>query len=199
MGEPELVLSARFIASAPSYSKLPDLGLPEIAFVGRSNVGKSSLIATLTGQNKLVRVSKTPGRTQMLNLFAMSDRWALVDLPGYGYARLSKTQRQSMERMIFSYIGQREQLNAVVLLLDARREKVTADDIRMVECVRESERALLVVATKIDLIAKNHRLTNISRLRKQLGLPKGEAVVCSSKTGEGKNVLKVRLTGLFQQ
>src|SRR5687767_11451889 len=97
-------MSAHFVASAPRVEVLPSTGMPEIAFIGRSNVGKSSLIGLLLGRAKLVRTSRTPGRTQTLNLFSFEERIAVVDLPGYGYAKLSKAQRAQMEEMVQGYL-----------------------------------------------------------------------------------------------
>lgn len=186
-------MGARFIASSPVFAKLPVLGLPEVAFAGRSNVGKSSLIGRLIGQPSLVRTSRTPGRTQMLNLFEVDERWAFVDLPGYGYAKLSKKMRQDMEIMIADYLARRETLRAVVLVLDARRTKVSDDDLSAVDWVTQHNRELLPVITKCDLIPKNKRLNHVRQIEKQLQIPQGEAVVCSAKSGEGKKALYGRL------
>ena len=186
-------MAPRFIASAPSFSKLPELDLPEIAFAGRSNVGKSSLIGRLIGQASLVRTSRTPGRTQMLNLFQVDNNWAFVDLPGYGYAKLSKTQRKDLQIMIADYLARRETLRAVVLVLDVRRTKVSDDDISAADWVAHHGKILVPAITKCDLVPKNKRLNNVRQIEKQLGLGVGEAVVCSSKSGEGKRALYSRL------
>lgn len=186
-------MAPKFIASAPSFSKLPELDLPEIAFAGRSNVGKSSLIGRLIGQASLVRTSRTPGRTQMLNLFQVDNNWAFVDLPGYGYAKLSKTQRKDLQIMIADYLARRETLRAVVLVLDARRTKVSDDDISAADWVAHHGKILVPAITKCDLVPKNKRLNNVRQIEKQFGLGAGEAVVCSSKSGEGKRALYSRL------
>ena len=186
-------MAAKFIASAPSFSKLPEIGLPEVGFVGRSNVGKSSLIGRLIGQASLVRTSRTPGRTQMLNLFQVGSSWAFVDLPGYGYAKLSKTQRKSLQIMISDYLARRETLRAIVLVLDARRTKVSDDDLAAVDWVNHHGRLLVPAITKCDLVAKNKRLNHIRQIEKQLDLAPGAAIVCSAKSGEGKRQLYSRL------
>ena len=186
-------MAAKFIASAPSFSKLPEIGLPEVGFVGRSNVGKSSLIGRLIGQASLVRTSRTPGRTQMLNLFQVGSTWAFVDLPGYGYAKLSKTQRKSLQIMISDYLARRETLRAIVLVLDARRTKVSDDDLAAVDWVNHHGRILVPAITKCDLVAKNKRLNHIRQIEKQLELAPGAAIVCSAKSGEGKRQLYSRL------
>jgi GTP-binding protein len=187
-------MAAKFIASAPTFSKLPELGLPEIGFAGRSNVGKSSLIGRLIGQASLVRTSRTPGRTQMLNLFEVDKSWAFVDLPGYGYAKLSKTQRKELQIMIADYLARRETLRAIVLVLDARRTKVSEDDIAAVDWVTHHGRILVPAITKCDLVPKNKRLNNVRQIEKQLEMPAGSAIVCSAKSGEGKRQLYSRLT-----
>jgi GTP-binding protein len=189
-------MAARFVTSAPTVSGLPALGLPEIAFAGRSNVGKSTLLGTVLRQPRLVRTSRTPGRTQLLNLFSFEDRMALVDLPGYGYAKLSKTKRRMLQEAIRGYIAEREGLLGVVLLLDARRESVTDDDRRIVEWVLQHERGLLVTLTKIDLVAKNRRLHHVRRIEKALGIPAGQALACSGQTGEGRDELVAQLSEL---
>ena len=186
-------MAPRFIASSPNFAKLPELDLPEIAFAGRSNVGKSSLIGRLIGQASLVRTSRTPGRTQMLNLFQVDNRWAFVDLPGYGYAKLSKTQRKELQIMIADYLARRETLRAVVLVLDARRTKVSDDDLTAVDWVAHHNRLLVPAITKSDLVPKNKRLNNVRQIEKQLQVQPGTAVVCSAKSGEGKRALYSRL------
>jgi GTP-binding protein len=186
-------MAPRFIASSPNFSKLPVLDLPEIAFAGRSNVGKSSLIGRLIGQASLVRTSRTPGRTQMLNLFQVDNRWAFVDLPGYGYAKLSKTQRKELQIMIADYLARRDTLRAVVLVLDARRTKVSDDDLTAVDWVAHHNRLLVPAITKSDLVPKNKRLNNVRQIEKQLQVQPGTAVVCSAKSGEGKRALYSRL------
>ncbi|MBT6177496.1 MAG: YihA family ribosome biogenesis GTP-binding protein [Deltaproteobacteria bacterium] len=186
-------MAPRFIASSPNFSKLPVLDLPEIAFAGRSNVGKSSLIGRLIGQASLVRTSRTPGRTQMLNLFQVDNRWAFVDLPGYGYAKLSKTQRKELQIMIADYLARRDTLRAVVLVLDARRTKVSDDDLTAVDWVAHHNRLLVPAITKSDLVPKNKRLNHVRQIEKQLQVQAGTAVVCSAKSGEGKRALYSRL------
>jgi GTP-binding protein len=192
----ERPMAARFVTSAPTVEQLPQIGMPEIAFAGRSNVGKSSLLGAVLRRPRLVRTSRTPGRTQLLNLFSFEERIALVDLPGYGYAKLSKTKRKALNEAIHGYIAERSPLLGVVLLLDARRESVTDDDRRVVEWVLQHERGLLVTLTKIDLVPKNKRLHHARRLEKALGIPAGRAVACSGQTGEGRDDLVAELNDL---
>jgi GTP-binding protein len=183
-------LLSRFVASATSPKELPDLGVVEIAFAGRSNVGKSSLLGAVLGQPRLVRTSRTPGRTQALNLFTCGERLALVDLPGYGYAKLAKTQRHALEQMLRLYLRDRVPLRGVVLLVDARRDEVSELDRTFVEWVLAGSRQLLVVITKSDLVPKTRRHHSQSVIETGLGIPHGCALLCSAHTGEGVQELQ---------
>ncbi len=156
-------VDARFVTTAVAPEGYPAGGLPEIAFVGRSNVGKSSMINTLSGRKKLVRVSNTPGRTRTLNFFDVdlmrtSERRTVrfVDLPGYGFAKVQKTQRATWERMITTYLEQRPELRGVVSILDAEVGP-TPEDVRTLRYLRQTRRPTLVVATKLDRLAKARR------------------------------------------
>jgi len=120
-----------FIAGAASLDALPERRLPEVAFVGRSNVGKSSLINALTGRGNLARVSNTPGRTRQINLFALRDRLMLADLPGYGFAKISKAEARSWNELILGYLHMRKMLRRIVLLIDARRGVMESDEAAM--------------------------------------------------------------------
>ena len=186
-------MGARFVMSAPSYSGLDALNLPEVAFTGRSNVGKSSLAGTLMGRANLVRTSRTPGRTQLLNLFVWDEALAVMDLPGYGYAKLSKTQRAGMSRMVQAYLAGRDTLRGVVLVLDARRDDVTDLDRQMIAWILRHKVPLLVAMTKADLVPKNRRLHQMLLLEKALGIGSGHSVMCSAKSKEGLKELTRRL------
>jgi GTP-binding protein len=187
----------RFLLSTSSVAQLPNLGLPEVAFAGRSNVGKSSLLGQILRQPKLVRTSRTPGRTRALNLFLFEERLALMDLPGYGYAKLPKTERARLKTMLSGYIAGRESLLGVVLLLDIRREKVSEDDRWFAAQVVEHHRQLLVALTKADLVAGNRRQHSVRQIERDLGLPEGASVLCSSKTGLGRDELVARFGELL--
>ncbi len=163
--------------------------MPELAFIGRSNVGKSSCLGRLLKKPDLVRTSKTPGRTQLLNLFRFEGKLAFVDLPGYGFAKLSKKQRDNLSVMVRDYLAEREGLQGVVVLMDARRDGPTPEDYRVVEWILEHERPILIVLTKIDLIAKNKRLSHVVRFEKALGLERGSVMTFSATTGEGREEL----------
>ncbi len=166
---------------------MPQLGLPEVGFIGRSNVGKSSLLNLVLGRSKLVRTSRTPGRTQALNLFVFEDALALVDLPGYGYAKLPKHQRDSLARLIHAYVRGREGLSGIVLLVDGRREDVSPLDREMATFVQEAGRPLLVAITKCDLVPKNRLFGVVRRIELGLGVPQGAAIATSAEAGVGKD------------
>lgn len=183
--------------SAPNEPGLSDHQLPEIALVGRSNVGKSSLLGLLLGAPTLVRTSRTPGRTQLLNLFTLGEDMAFMDLPGYGYAKLSHQERDRMARIIHGYIVAREPLKGVLLLLDARRDDVSDNDRQMAAFMLKHNRPVLLVCTKADLVPKNRRLAQQRRLEKSFGVPAGWSVMCSSKTKEGVKELWQRIDELF--
>jgi GTP-binding protein len=187
---------AHFILSAPNADGLPDHDVPEIALAGRSNVGKSSLLGMLLGAPSLVRTSRTPGRTQLLNLFSLGDQLAFVDLPGYGYAKLSHTERARLSQIMRDYLGNRSLLRGVLLLLDARREEVAESDKAMAQFMLERGRPVLLVLTKADLVPKNIRKNRQRRLERSFGVPEGWSIMCSSKTREGEGELWQRLDEL---
>ncbi len=181
------LLDARFVTTAVEPKGYPAGHTAEVAFVGRSNVGKSSMINALTGRRKLVRVSNTPGRTRTLNFFDVElerggerHRVRLADLPGYGFAKASKVERASWEKMITTYLEKRHRLEAVVSIIDAEVGP-TSDDLLTLDYLQEHERRILVVATKIDRLPKARRKPRIQSLAQQLSLPR-EAVLAFSAT-----------------
>jgi GTP-binding protein len=188
---------SRFLLSAPRVAELPELELPEIALAGRSNVGKSSLLGMILKQPKLVRTSRTPGRTRALNLFLFEERLALMDLPGYGYADLPKAERARLQAMLRDYVNGRKALCGLVLLLDIRREKVTDDDRFFAAAALEANRQVLLAVTKVDLVGKNKRQAVIRTIECDIGAPEGSAVLCSAKSGEGRDELLHRFEELL--
>lgn len=187
-----------FVASASNHRQLPEHGLPEFAFIGRSNVGKSSALNAILKRPGLVRVSRTPGRTQLLNLFRFEGKLALMDLPGYGFAKLSKKQRDELSVMIRDYLCERDGLLGVVVLLDARRDGPTDDDLSVIRWIQENERPVLPVLTKIDLIPKNRRIHRLRLFEKALGLEPGAVLAFSAETREGRPELLRSLLELAQ-
>lgn len=143
------IKKATFVISNTDYRKCPDTGLPEYAFIGRSNVGKSSLINMLTGVKGLAKTSEKPGKTQLINHFLINGDWYLVDLPGYGYARTSKSSRERWQKMIVDYILKREQLVNVFVLVDSRIPPQTID-LEFINFLGQHEVPLIIVFTKID-------------------------------------------------
>ncbi len=178
-----------FIASYQKESACPKDGRPEFAFIGRSNVGKSSLINMLTNKKGLAKVSVTPGKTQLINLFEINQTWYLVDLPGYGYARTSKDTKKGFQKMISDYLTDRTSLVTAFILIDCRHELQKIDK-EFIEWCGENEVPFNLVFTKADKLGKNVLHSNISNIKKELlktwqELPQN--FVTSSETKEGKD------------
>ena len=172
------VLDASFLTTAVEEAGWPAADVPEIAFVGRSNVGKSSMINALTGRRKLVRVSNTPGRTRTLNFFdVLLERGEqrrpvrLADLPGYGFAKVSRTERESWERMITTYLQRRTALRGVVAIVDAE-VGATPDDVRTLDYLVSAGRRVLVAATKLDRLGKAQRKPRLAAVAERLSVPR---------------------------
>ncbi|MEQ7221335.1 ribosome biogenesis GTP-binding protein YihA/YsxC [Vagococcus fluvialis] len=180
------VHNAEIVISAVQPEQYPNTKLPEIALAGRSNVGKSSFINTLINRKGLARTSGKPGKTQTLNFYLIEETLHFVDVPGYGYAKVSKTERAKWGKMIETYITEREQLQAVVSLVDMRHDP-TADDIQMYEFLKYYNIPVIVVATKCDKIKKNQWNKHESAIKKKLDFdPSDDFIVFSSETKEGK-------------
>jgi GTP-binding protein len=159
--------SAVFIGSYTQFRDCPADGRPEYAFIGRSNVGKSSLINMLLGRKNLARTSNTPGKTQLLNYFLINDQWYVVDLPGYGYARVSKKKRRSWEHMIHSYFINRLSLQCAVVLIDAMIPPQD-QDIEFINWLGEKRIPFIIVYTKTDRLREDERQENIQKIRQAL-------------------------------
>lgn len=179
-----IIQSAQFITSAPALASCPASEWPEIAFAGRSNVGKSSLINTLLNRRGLVRTSSTPGRTQMLNFFAVNEALYFVDLPGYGFARAPRAVRERWQPMIRDYLGRRSQLKAVVWLLDSRREP-SREDLEFLDWLEEAERPTIPVVTKVDKLSRNELARQMAGIARATGLEREAFTTFSSVTREG--------------
>ena len=161
------VKSARFIISNTDIRKCPQDGLPEYAVIGRSNVGKSSLINMLTRQNKLAMTSSTPGKTLLINHFLVNESWYLVDLPGYGYAKRGKAQQEQLQKIISSYILDREQMTLLFLLIDSRHpaQKI---DLEFIEWLGENGIPFAIVFTKADKLTHGKLKSNIEAYKATL-------------------------------
>jgi GTP-binding protein len=180
------VKSASYIGSAVKRDQYPTEGKPEVAFVGRSNVGKSSLINNLVNRRGLVKTSGKPGKTRTINFFDVNGVLNMVDLPGYGYAAVSKGMKEEWGGFIEGYLREREELRLVIQLVDIRHEP-TVLDIQMYSWLQSSGVPYLLVATKADKIAKGKRINHITSIRKKLMLPSNYKVIAfSSVNGEGK-------------
>ena len=182
---------ARFAASYGRAADLPEPELPEVSFAGRSNVGKSSLLNKLVGRKALAKVSSTPGRTANINFFEV-DGIYLVDLPGYGFAKVSKAEQRRWADLIADYFAQERSFNLVVALVDIRHDAQKLD-VQMLDFLRESELPFVVALTKADKLSRNKQVQQQARLAKQFGLPREQLLITSAQTGLGIDDLKHRI------
>ncbi len=178
------ITSAEFLKSSFQAADWPSGSLPEIAFMGRSNVGKSSLINSLLGVRGLARTSSTPGRTQSLNFFLVNDRFRFVDLPGFGYARVPKAIKSSWGEMVTSYLAMRKQLVLSIHIVDSRHEP-TKLDLQLHEWLEHSAKPRLTVATKSDKLSNNELKESLGRVKRVFS--KDRVVAFSAKNGRGTN------------
>ncbi|WP_022850555.1 ribosome biogenesis GTP-binding protein YihA/YsxC [Limisalsivibrio acetivorans] len=181
-------MKAEFVKSAVYPVDYPDEGLPEIAFVGRSNVGKSSMMNKLINRKGLVKVSATPGKTKTINFFRIDDHIMLVDLPGYGYARVSKKDRAMWNKAIGAYLEKRGILKACVLILDMRR-KPSEEDLDMLQMLADFGISTLIAVTKSDKLSGNQRKKQMAIIAEELELEVEDLFEFSAETGKGKDAL----------
>src|SRR5437867_1624986 len=175
----------------------PESSLPEIAFAGRSNVGKSSLLNALVRRKSFARVSRTPGRTREINFFRINNAFVLVDLPGYGYARISKEQKAEWRPLIESYLRRTSQLRGIVLLLDIRREP-SDDDRAMLDFLAEMEVPTIVALTKTDKLSKKAASERAAAIARALALHNEQVILFSAQSGEGRVDLLEAIIDLAQ-
>jgi GTP-binding protein len=192
-----IVKSALFVKSATRPAHYPEGDLPEIAFAGRSNVGKSSLVNVLVNRKNLVRTSSTPGRTQLINFFQVNDDFMLVDLPGYGYAKVPLAVKKEWRPMMETYLSKRKNLRAVVLILDIRRIPVE-EDVQMLSWLRAYSIIPIVVITKCDKVSKNERAKQSAVIMTKLGLDKSEVSFFSALSREGKDGIWEKIESQLQ-
>lgn len=180
-------INASLLTTAVKYAQYPPADIPEIALVGRSNVGKSSLINCLANRKNLARTSSTPGKTATINFYDIAGKYRIVDLPGYGYAKVSKQEKEKWAGMIENYLSRRENLVQVIQLVDARH-KPTADDIMMFDWIREYNYEPFVVATKLDKLKKSQIEANLTAIYEDLNLGEESVLIpFSSESREGRD------------
>ncbi len=177
---------AKFIKSAAGEKDYPRDNLPEVAFAGRSNVGKSSLINRLVNRKGLAKTSSTPGKTQLINFFAINEKFYLVDLPGYGYAKVSKSMRKDWKSLVENYLSNRESLLLVVLILDIRREP-NSGDISLLDWLNYYQIPSLIVLTKTDKISRSQIHKQSRMIKNFLHLEEDRVLPFSALTKEGKD------------
>jgi len=182
------VKSADFITSAVKADQYPPAEYPEVAFAGRSNVGKSSLINKLVNRKRLVKTSSTPGRTQLINFFRVNDELSLVDLPGYGYAKVPVAVKKQWGPMVEAYIASRSNLKAVVLLMDLRRTP-RAEELNLMDWLHHYEVPTILVLTKADKLSKSNQNKQCRLAADTLGVDMQDFVLFSAKSGQGRDVL----------
>ncbi|NLE24530.1 MAG: YihA family ribosome biogenesis GTP-binding protein [Clostridiaceae bacterium] len=174
-----IIKKAEIMISAVEPAQYPNTGWPEIALAGRSNVGKSSLINSLVNRKALARVGNTPGKTRIINFYNINDSLSLVDLPGYGYAKVSREEKKSWGQLAETYLNSRKNLNMILLLVDIRHDP-TPDDVIMLNYIKESGREYAVIATKADKINRSEYKKYMDRIRTVLALDKECEVIAFS-------------------
>jgi GTP-binding protein len=191
-------MDAAFLKSAFDESQYPPPDKSEVAFAGRSNVGKSSLLNTLVNRKNLARTSSTPGRTQALNFFRVNDRFTFVDLPGYGYARVSREVKKSWRGMVEAYLRNRPNLKAVVVIVDIRRD-LEEDDRSLMEWLKEEGENVIPVLTKVDKLTRRERESRARKMKSDLsGIVSQKPILFSAKSGEGRKEIWDLLLSLLK-
>lgn len=184
-----IIKKCELLITAARKEQYPDTTVPELAFAGKSNVGKSSMINALLNRKSLARTSSSPGKTQTINFYNVNDVLNFVDLPGYGYAKVSKTEKEKWGKMIETYLSTREQLKEVILLVDIRHEP-NANDIQMYDWIKSYGYTGYVIATKADKISKSQRIKQINVIKKTLNVDDINLITAFSSS-EKLNVDKV--------
>ena len=180
-----IIKSSEFITSAVKPSQYPGTDLPEIAFAGRSNVGKSSLINGLINRKRLVKTSSTPGRTQLVNFFMINSAFVFVDLPGYGYAKVPISVKKTWGPMIETYLSTRETLQGVVLIMDLRRTP-GLEELKFIDWLNHYDIPVILVLTKADKLSKTKQIKQVIAISKTLSIDKNSLILFSTKTRLGK-------------
>ena len=192
------IKTASFVTSLARYHQQPPVTLPQLAVVGKSNVGKSSLINALCGRKKLCKTSSTPGKTRLINIFLINGAFHLVDLPGYGFARVNQAEKQRWGEMMDGYFQESTLLRHVLLLADIRHEP-TQDDVAMAQYFRQMEIPFTVVATKADKISRGARRKHVAPICRALLVQPWEVIVFSSEDLTGREALLERIGALMEE
>ncbi len=183
-----IIKSAEFVKSAVKPSQYPSAELPEIAFAGRSNVGKSSLINTILNRKRLVKTSRTPGRTQLINFFEINKAFTFVDLPGYGYAKVPASVKKTWGPMVETYLSTRKTLKGVVLIMDIRR-KPGLQELNFIEWLDYYSISRILILTKIDKLSKTKQIKQRLSIEKDLGEDNNDLILFSAKSRRGKDAV----------
>ena len=187
--------SAEFLLSASTTRQFPAATLPEIAFAGRSNVGKSTLINSLLNRKKLVKTSATPGKTQLINFFKVNDQFYFVDLPGYGYAKVPESVRHKWQNLVEAYLSERETLRNVVLIIDCRHNP-TVQDRQLLEWLEYYQRPSLIVASKIDKLKRGQVQKHLQKIKHDLSIESVPLGHSSMQYGRREEIWKKLVLGL---
>ncbi|MFO7931525.1 MAG: ribosome biogenesis GTP-binding protein YihA/YsxC [Thermodesulfobacteriota bacterium] len=190
------ITSASFDKSAASAGQYPPAELPEIAFAGRSNVGKSSLINTLLNRRHLVKTGSTPGKTRLINFFIINNAFSFVDLPGYGYAKVPASEREKWGKMVETYLSTRSTLRGVVILQDIRRMP-GEEEIQLLDYLGHHRLPVIMVLTKADKFSRNKQITQARRIRQTLEMEEDETLCFSAKSRQGTDILWEMITSLL--
>ena len=191
-----IIKKVEFIKSAVKPSQYPEYDFPEIAFAGRSNVGKSSLINTLIQRKDMVKTSSKPGCTQLINFFLVNEDLSFVDLPGYGYAKVSKKIRSQWQPMVNLYLSNRQSLLGLILLIDIRRDP-GKEESDMMDWLEAHEIPYLVVLTKSDKLSKTKQQKRLSSICSQMNREKNKVIVFSTKTKKGRDTIIEEIENLM--
>lgn len=193
-----MIKKAGFLLSQSEFKSFPQQGMPEIAMAGKSNVGKSSLINSLTRHSKLARTSSAPGKTRLINYYMINEAFLLVDLPGYGFARAPKSEQQKWSRMIEGFLTGSENLKHVFQLVDIRHEP-TQEDVMMIEYLRHYDIPFTVIATKADKLSKAQRSRSIPVICRKLVVQPWEILTYSSEDLTGRELLLEKIENVLAE